>query len=172
MKSFHCHPCGKVFTSKLKLRSHLFRLKTGTKLYKCQTCLLEFSRRKTLVLHEALHEENIIRPEVFKCKLCSRTFTSASSLENHFAVHRKGAMHRCQKCLITFVDNTDLKLHMNKKHKEKDSLSCDNCMCVFSGETQLSRHVQKVHVGSDPQGCKKCSNYSEEDYLRQLADCF
>ena len=84
--------------------------------------------------------------------------------------HKTKLCLRCEKCLMMFVDKRKLKVHMTKKHEKKCSFYCDHCMCIFTGENQFEKHIQKVHVGTNPQGCKKCSNYTEEDYLRQLQD--
>ena len=172
-KSFSCNPCGNVFETKTKLRSHRINIKLATKLHKCKTCLLEFSKKKTLILHENLHgfnSDDLANPKLHKCKACSRTFTNSSGLLNHLKVHTNKGNQRCEKCLVEFTDKGSLKFHILKKHSNNDPMTCDHCMCIYTGETQLNRHIQRVHVGSDPQGCKKCSNYSEEDYLRQLMD--
>ena len=174
-KSFSCNPCGNVFETKSKLRPHRINIKLENKLYQCQTCLLKFSKKKTLKLHEHLHSENKEDSTTFKlnkCKLCSRTFTNSSALDKHLQVHKQNVCYRCEKCLIDFADTSSLKLHKKKKHATNKPHNCDHCMCIFAGDTQLYRHIQRVHRGSDPQGCKKCSNYSEEDYLKQLMDFY
>ena len=169
-KSFTCNPCGKVFASKFKLKSHLIKIKTRTKSFQCETCLLEFSNQKTLDLHASFHNQIIATPKIFKCKLCARTFTKSNALDEHMDAHKNRIGFRCEKCLMVYVDKRKLKLHETNKHKKKCSFYCDHCMCIFTGENPLEKHIQKVHIGSDPQGCKKCSNYTEEDYLRQLQD--
>merc|ERR1719245_2400773 len=117
-KKYHCNPCGKVFSSKFKLRSHLIKIKTGAKYYKCNTCLLEFSRKYTLDIHESLHEKSkAINHKIFKCKLCSRTFKESSALDGHMAVHSNKSGLNCGKCLMIFLDKKKLKLHIVKKHE-------------------------------------------------------
>ena len=81
VKTFTCNPCGKVFDSKFKFKYHLIKVRRVTKSFQCGTCLLEFSRQKTLALHEALHDQTIvINPKIFKCKLCARTFIKSNAL--------------------------------------------------------------------------------------------
>ena len=172
-KSFSCNPCGKVFESKFKFRSHLIYIRATKKLHQCKTCLLRFSKKKTLDIHENLHSEkqdDSSAPKLHKCKACSRTFIKSSALHQHLEIHIRNTDYKCDKCLKRFTDKSDLKVHTKKKHSNDDQINCDHCLCIFSGETQLNRHVLRVHIGFDPQGCKKCSNFTEEDYFSQMKD--
>ena len=165
-----CDPCGEVFQSRYKFKSHLIKPKPKKQSIQCKICLMGFSDKMTLRLHETLHkEEIIIKPSLNKCKVCSRTFTREGDLSKHMNIHKQICKIQCNKCFMKFNEKKELENHEENKHRDRTQpRTCDHCMCIFAGDTLLNKHIEKIHFGEKSVGCKKCSNYSEEDYLKQL----
>ncbi|KAI8812282.1 hypothetical protein BJ742DRAFT_673740 [Cladochytrium replicatum] len=94
----YCCPfegCGKMFTRRYNLQSHLM-VHSGERPYKCPSCGASFSRQHDLRRHvRSLHSED--RPH--HCHHCNLSFARSDALKRHLASEAKrdpgitGPMH-------------------------------------------------------------------------------
>lgn len=86
VKPFHCGTCGKSFSIKKYLNSHM--LKHGEKLHVCTICDFKFKRRDVLSRHMKLHQSNKKLQCPYRDKFnCKMEFTRTDKLKLHIKTH-------------------------------------------------------------------------------------
>eukprot|EP00092_Neocalanus_flemingeri_P029541 GFUD01032084.1.p1 GENE.GFUD01032084.1~~GFUD01032084.1.p1 ORF type:complete len:464 (-),score=93.06 GFUD01032084.1:57-1448(-) len=76
--------CGKVFTSKQRLKLHVQVVHENQKPFECEECKKLFARQDTLRQHKLIHEGKFD----LQCEICSKQFRGRSRiLQNHMKRH-------------------------------------------------------------------------------------
>ena len=84
--SLNCNTCGKTFSNKDNLSSHVRSAHEGKKSHKCYACGVHYLLKDTLLIHfkHTLHDKMSIN-----CKFCDRKFTQ-KDMEIHIAIFHEG----------------------------------------------------------------------------------
>uniref|UniRef100_A0A8C6SVF6 Zinc finger protein 574 n=1 Tax=Neogobius melanostomus TaxID=47308 RepID=A0A8C6SVF6_9GOBI len=122
-----CPYCGKTFTRRVFLRSHVFS-HTGEKLFTCKVCSKSFNNSQSLLRHSLCHTG----AKPYSCNICNKSFSQAATLKRHQQLHN----------VTQALDN------------DEDLLSCPRCPSMFSTEEQLNYH--KLLHTSHPFPCSEC----------------
>jgi len=78
-----------------------------TKELKCPTCLITFSRKKTLSRHmETMHSRS------YECKICCQQFTRKDLLLRHAEQHVRVKTYKCTQCNKIFGNELTLRNHL------------------------------------------------------------
>ena len=97
---FHCDQCGKMFTSKQKLRKHIMVVHEKKRNFACAYCDKFFSSNSNVMTHEGRVHTGILP---YKCEQCDKMFSRKSLLEKHFKnIHLKGILNESLDSLIIF----------------------------------------------------------------------
>ncbi|XP_048452646.1 zinc finger and BTB domain-containing protein 24-like [Rhincodon typus] len=83
-KPFTCEICGKCFTAKNTLQTHI-RIHRGEKPFICTICGKSFADPSAKRRHDAMHTGN----KPFVCPTCHQRFTRADNLRSHMKIHSK-----------------------------------------------------------------------------------
>uniref|UniRef100_A0A8D8R3Q9 Zinc finger protein 62 n=1 Tax=Cacopsylla melanoneura TaxID=428564 RepID=A0A8D8R3Q9_9HEMI len=167
----HLHRTFKIHVNKIYMHSKVDKtLDSFTKLYICHFCEEIFLRRKHIIKHMKIHEEQKIsckfcpkkfsshtsvyihklqahrmRPtERVTCEHCNKTFANKVSLQNHMNMHLNIRNHQCYFCAETFVNLSTLNSHIDR-HKGV-RYKCDICGKQYTNRPNLKNHIAR-HLG-------------------------
>lgn len=112
-ETFLCTFCGKGFTKKANLDSHI-TLHTGEKRYSCPHCEKKFRSHSVFQNHLRYHKGK----KEFVCQYCGKAFMQKSHLQRHTATHTGERKHICPVCNKTFIEPGDVRKHMRTHSKE------------------------------------------------------
>ncbi|XP_047542896.1 zinc finger protein 808-like [Vanessa atalanta] len=148
--------------------------------YKCDYCVLGFTRKETYILHNKKKHDESIGPHacdvcsvrfattnslvshrqrhytLYKCVLCKYEATLLKAAVNHCVIkHDKdeqGLIH-CAQCSVTVETADDLAAHMNTNHM----LKCNQCGEKFKGKHTLRTHYIRIHSSNRAFTCDVCT---------------
>ena len=157
-----CPSCGKTFTSKSNLNTHLNMVHSAAeKHYSCGTCQNKFYRKCDLLKHEARHSDE----RAHKCIQCSLAFKSHGELRNHVKLHGPNKF-KCTVCSKTFSRKYTLKIHEDT-HNEECHFTCDICDKKLKSKNTLTIHM-RLHTGERPYKCQECSeSFIQASHLKR-----
>lgn len=162
-KSWICQVCGKIFKTKMQLRSHV-RNHDKTLRYKCtfQGCEKAFRVKHHLENHSRVHSKD----SPFLCTFdgCRAQFRQKHALTIHLRKHNE-EFKICEKCGSPFLTQIQLNKHHEKcdgtyrpylarrfPYNRKNSVepgkfecSVTGCRAVFKTKLTLGKHLTKAH---------------------------
>ncbi|XP_044154484.1 oocyte zinc finger protein XlCOF7.1-like isoform X1 [Bufo gargarizans] len=143
---FPCPECGKCFSKKVNLVSHL-KSHVAEKPYSCSECSKSFTHKSVLVRHQKIHSGE----KPFVCSECWKCFVQKSDLIYHQRLHTGEKPYPCPDCGKCFSHRSVLVRH-HKIHTGEKPHVCPRCGKSFIQKTHLKRH-QKIHVREKPYLC-------------------
>jgi len=148
-----CQDCGKIFSTRCSARQHWRNVHSGVKLYHCQLCGKEFSRKEVYEAHLLSHSGE----KSFMCSECGKTFNRKHVRDIHERIHKKDLRYSCKDCDKVFINNYQLTNHMRVHSGEKPFI-CNICEKRFTQKHHLVTHM-RVHTGTKPYQCSSCKNW-------------
>ncbi|XP_031135717.1 gastrula zinc finger protein XlCGF57.1-like isoform X4 [Sander lucioperca] len=161
VKQFCCSLCGKRFSRKYALTTHM-RLHSEGKHLTCSVCKAIFSHSSTLAVHMRTHTGE----KPFSCSVCSKRFAQLPTLKQHLTVHTGEKPFSCSVCTKVFAHHSTLRQHLTVHTGEK-SFSCSVCRKKFARHSNLTRHLT-VHTGEKSFSCSVCDKrFTDYSNLKQ-----
>lgn len=145
-RMFPCPECGKCFSKKVNLASHL-KSHSAEKPYSCSECSKSFTHKSVLVRHQKIHSGE----KPFVCSECWKCFVQKSDLIYHERLHTGEKPYPCSYCGKCFSHRSVLVRHQ-KIHTGEKPYVCPRCGKSFIQKTHLKRH-QKIHTREKPYLC-------------------
>ncbi|XP_070782034.1 GDNF-inducible zinc finger protein 1 [Enoplosus armatus] len=84
----------------------------------------------------------------FQCNKCQRTFHYERSYLKHISTYhgvKADVIYRCETCLQTFANRSNLKIHEKHVHSNERLFVCDSCTKTFKRKKDVVRHQKQVH---------------------------
>ncbi|CAO1372196.1 unnamed protein product [Diamesa tonsa] len=182
-RPFRCKICGRSFTTKGNLKTHMSVHRVRGNTTTCNICFKTFACNSALDIHYRSHTKErpfkcttcdrgfstkvrhiITDSSLFKhrCRYCGKIFGSDSSLQIHLRSHTGERPYKCNVCGSRFTTKGNLKVHF-ERHSDKyphipmnpHPVPCLVCKKVLSCRSALQMHY-RVHTGDRPFRCKIC----------------
>ncbi|XP_077322647.1 uncharacterized protein LOC143956304 [Lithobates pipiens] len=147
--TFTCSECGETFSKKCELDAHR-RAHRKENSYPCSECGKCFTEKRALVAHQRSHTGE--RP--FSCPECGKGFTQKGSLLTHQRSHTGECPYSCSDCGKSFTVKGKLLAH-RRSHTGERPFSCVECGKSFTQKGSLLYH-QRIHMGERPYSCSEC----------------
>lgn len=149
-QQIRCELCGKNFTKKSRLKSHIDTFHENVRKFQCSHCDKAFKAKVHLDHHLLQHSGE----KPFKCSQCGDSFRHKLSLISHQRIHSDSRPYVCDTCGRTFRDNSTLKAH-KRVHSGDKPYKCNLCDKSFTQRAGLNYH-KNVHLGTKPHKCNQC----------------
>ena len=191
-KIFSCEYCGKGFSVKCNLKSHILTVHDGIAKFKCDKCDYNATQKISLVRHQKSMHGGSLYPcsyckdagviknfkwEVdlkrhiesrhsntkFMCDVCHNEFNTKRYLNNHKRLVHLGRVFKCDKCDVTVTTKASLQMHIDAVHLNT-KYKCETCEFQASWKNDLMRHMKEVHLGTRFK-CLKCNYETSRNYL-------
>lgn len=81
-----CPICNRLLSCRSALIQH-YRTHTGERAFKCLICGRKFTTKGNLKTHIAIHKLNPPLSQVHKCKICNRKYSTLQALRQHILTH-------------------------------------------------------------------------------------
>lgn len=78
------------------------------------------------------------------CEICGKLFRDSYLLAKHLTTHTGIKPHGCNFCTRRFLSKHDLVVH-TRLHTGERPFSCDFCHCKFVASTNLRKHMNSKH---------------------------
>ena len=136
--------------------------------HQCQLCPLQFGDQGQLCLHEASHEENMVKLP-YPCNICHRRFVLPCGLKRHKMIHEKKESYlrfKCRHCYKKLPTRRALTIHTLTHGMKTGQFQCEFCDKRFHHQKNLQMHAH-VHTGQRPHQCDQCEwSFKTLAYLR------
>lgn len=138
-KAFVCECCGKKFSLKSNLKSHVRKMHSAAA-GRCSLC-----RKDTSNLPEHMLVHSGLTP--YSCPVCARSFRLKNSLTFHVALHTNAHKYACaeKECGKAFPKRNMLDFHTRKVHSKETPHTCPYCSRGYFRASDLSRHINSQH---------------------------
>ncbi|KAK3884164.1 hypothetical protein Pcinc_011564 [Petrolisthes cinctipes] len=171
-KSNSCPHCGKEFSSKVVLATHIETHGISSESLKCDVCGKTFLSNDSLIKHKALHKKGhkiyvgskrakvqafeVTNVKQFNCRQCHKVFTTKSKAEDHERTHTGEKPFECDICGTCFRQKSNLSSHKRVTHLQEKRYKCELCDKAFKWKRLLNGHRMSVHTGERPYKCEFC----------------
>lgn len=100
--------------------------------------------------------------QIYDCKICNNTFSSPIQSTIHYVTcHR---VLPCTKCLLLFLNRSDLDDHLKHQHANDDT-NCTQCPMTFALDRSLVDHLHDAH---HKKFCQMCSALVKSSAINTL----
>lgn len=155
--TYECHRCQQHFCGLSQINAH--KSACHRSLYRCTVCLAQLKNRRSLVIHQKLHNKQ------FECDLCAKKYVKLYDLYNHMqSAHIKSKTFLCDICSLQFNTKVSLAHHMS--HHQKKITYCTVCSKPFLYKHNLVRHM--LAHNNQRYVCTKCSASYSQSYALKL----
>lgn len=120
------------------------------------------------VSHQSLKDlqSSHLQDEAYKCEGCVLTFRQKSDLLEHQKTHGRAKSYKCGECGKAFSSCSDLNVHQ-RSHDGENPHECKECGRAFASGRALARH-QHTHTGKKSYICEECGkNFKKGSNLNQ-----
>ncbi|GAB0097726.1 hypothetical protein DMENIID0001_133920 [Sergentomyia squamirostris] len=135
---FTCDLCNRGFRAKYALKTHM-KIHTDDLDHECEVCQQKFLLKSDLNRHRTTHSAK----KPFQCPNCDKSFRLNKRLRlrrrKKFRKHHKRKTKTCSFCPKTYVDDAELKIHVEQKHIDQ-VFQCEQCNNYIDRE-ELLEHM-------------------------------
>ena len=136
-KKFKCETCGKFFSLKMNLKSHIRCVHETIKHVSCAYCHYRSYTNQSMKTHLATHTG----VKNYKCTHCDYASVQKIHLTAHINRHHTNKTYRCRYkgCGVKKTSQEELVEHIRSDHPVQRYL-CDTCPMSFNTSRRLKVH--------------------------------
>ncbi|XP_033120367.1 zinc finger protein 252-like [Anneissia japonica] len=157
---FSCDQCGKSYSSKVSLQSHIAtHTKQEDKPFSCDICGKYFTKKWDWETHKWQHTGQ----KKYICEHCGKTYARNSDLRRHVLSHTGNKPFQCRFCGKRFITRWHYNYH-ERRHTGVKPYQCQLCWKEFMQKCHLDRH--EITHASETYNCRYCGRkYMHKDEL-------
>ncbi|XP_055863608.1 zinc finger protein 502-like [Biomphalaria glabrata] len=148
-QQFKCDICQIVFIHWDSHSIHMQSTHPELLTLKCEQCDLWFDVQTSLDFHKKTHTKSIT------CTECGQFFTKTREYHQHRQKEHPNFCFPCDKCELTFLFPSKLKIHQMSKHNASKPYICEVCGSSFAEYNMLVSH-KNYHFGNRKFQCVMC----------------
>ena len=111
------------------------------------------------MINEMLNEASIkkVKSTGFNCPRCEGVFMDETKLKEHvYRVHKESKL-MCDVCKIDFKSDKEVDSHMEKKNCKSVTFACKLCQINVESYQEMSIHIEEKHGVSETFSCDICN---------------
>ena len=168
-RDYKCDICGKSSSSIQNYKSHLKIHRSGAneevKRLKCNVCYKTFKTRHSFNYHKKTQHN-----KAYNCHICEKVYQIPALLANHITTEHEGVQKpnlSCSQCNNTFVNESNLRDHIDIVHQGIKKFKCGLCNQTFGYKSHLNDHLMS-HAGNKRFKCNQCEkSYFKNNHLKR-----
>jgi len=160
-KPFVCEKCGKAFSQKGNLSTHVRDTHTNPLGVSCPICGKKLKNKNSLKVHIRTHSDAL--PFVCTAEDCGRRFNQKCSLVIHQRIHTGEKPYTCS-CGKKFRSSSNCAAH-KRSHTGEGCIPCNICGKKFGSRSRYISH-SRTHTGEKPFQCQICDKKFTEKSSR------
>ncbi|XP_048480112.1 zinc finger protein 184-like isoform X3 [Plutella xylostella] len=176
----------KTFSSEAELTAYREASKKPTlagRVYKCETCIIAFSKKELFDKHMELHDK---QRGPFMCRFCELRFTLRSACEEHVNSHYRH--YTCRFCAYRHHSESQMQWHIRRYHKAHECrecnikftihqglapvYECNVCEKKYKSKVNFKNHTKAAHSTNDdaapPAYCVDCKQHFKNESILKL----
>ncbi|XP_037941601.1 zinc finger protein 260-like [Teleopsis dalmanni] len=166
---FKCKHCGKIFSSRRSLESHIKLHERGReRIYECKECHKSYFSHPVYMRHLTLHVPEELRN--INCPQCKKSFATEYMMTQHLNnVHLNLHTKMCELCGKSIRGNEALRQHMETHSGKTAPIQCNECGMTLTTKYGLIRHKKVMHSEENqiPKTCEICSKVSPSVFAHE-----
>ncbi|XP_063898856.1 zinc finger protein 91 [Helicoverpa armigera] len=143
--TFTCDHCGKTYNSRPQLKNHILWIHMDIRPHQCQWCGKRFYTPTRLAEHTVVHT----RVRNFECDICGVKLVSKMAAVYHRRRHTGERPYECEDCGEKFISASRRSEHAKRRHNKGFRLPCLKCPANFVRKHELKKHMDKAHREPD-----------------------
>ncbi|XP_037029946.1 zinc finger protein 2-like [Bradysia coprophila] len=180
-----CDICGKQFTHRRMLQSHLkrhdpskwdkceicnksfpdglkrhMRTHSGERPFTCDQCGASYTQSFALKIHKASHDDS---GKQYFCDICSNGKAYYNRFKFKYHVRSHFVVKTMRTCEICGFKTNNLKSHIITRHSTLRPFKCDICGETFKFKAVYRTHLL-IHSESTPFSCDQCDKTFKAEY--------
>ncbi|XP_060535183.1 zinc finger protein 37-like [Cylas formicarius] len=149
-----CDVCGQDFSKRNLLSAHLDEhVENEEGDFQCEVCNRIFNNLRLFRIHRRMHYP---QNKAWTCETCGKRYSSKNLLEEHVNTHLGLRPYICQVCGKDFSSKYTFKAHEKTHEMRPRPFKCSQCPKSFLSQQNLQQH-ERTHSGVKEFTCHLCS---------------